>query len=91
MHLDTHTLLPNLNTLQELIKVISTGVDVNTLDKMTGNAPIHAIVMDRKRKDKPDLLLALLVYGNRVDVNLQADSWKRMTALQLAIEVHWCL
>ena len=80
-----------LNTLQELIKVINTGVDVNTLDQLKGNAPIHAIVMERRRKDKPDLLLALLVYGNRVDVNLQADNWKRMTALQLAIEVHWCL
>ena len=73
--------------MQELIKVISKGVDINTLNKITGNAPIHAIVMDRKRKDKPDLLLALLVYGNGVDVNLQANSWKRMSALQMAIEV----
>ena len=93
MQLDSHTLYYTnchtlkFNTLQELIKVISTGVDVNTLDKMTGTAPIHAIVMDRKRKDKPDLLLALLVYSSRVDVNLQANNWKKMTALQLAIEV----
>ena len=87
MHYYTNCHTLKFNTLQELIKVISTGVDVNTLDKMTGIAPIHAIVMDRKRKDKPDLLLALLVYGSQVDVNLQANNWKRMTALQLAIEV----
>ena len=87
MHYYTNCHTLKFNTLQELIKVISTGVDVNTLDKMTGIAPIHAIVIDRKRKDKPDLLLALLVYGSRVDVNLQANNWKRMTALQLAIEV----
>ena len=75
-----------LNALQELIKVIRSGVDVNTLNKMTGNAPIHAIVMERKHKDKSDLLLALLVYS-KVDINLPANSWKRMTALQLAVEV----
>ena len=69
--------------------MISTGsgVDVNTRDKMTGFAPIHAIVKDRKRKDKPDLLLALLVYGSKVDINLPANDWKKMTALQMAIEV----
>ena len=67
--------------------MISSGVDVNTLDKMTGIAPIHAIVTDRKRKEKSDLLLALLVYGSKVDVNLLANDWKKMTALQMAIEV----
>ena len=76
----------DMGALQELIKVIRSGVDVNTLNKMTGNAPIHAIVMERKRKDKSDLLLALLVYS-KVDINLPANSWKRMTALQLAVEV----
>ena len=59
------------------------GVDVNTLDE-TGNAPIHAIVSLKKRRDKVDLLLALLIYS-KVDINL--PNKRQMTALHLAIEV----
>ena len=70
---------------QVLVETIRTGVDVNTLDEETGNAPIHAIVSGRKRKDKVDLLLALLVYS-KVDVNL--PNRRNMTALHLAIEVY---
>ena len=70
--------------MQVLIETIRTGVDVNTLDEVTGNAPIHAIVSGRKRRDKTELLLALLVYS-KVDVNL--PNRKKMTALHLAIEV----
>ena len=61
------------------------GVDVNTLDEVTGNAPIHAIVSLKKRRDKVELLLALLIYS-KVDINL--PNRRQMTALHLAIEVH---
>lgn len=69
--------------MQVLIETIRTGVDVNTLDEK-GNAPIHAIVTGKKRKDKVELLLALLIYS-KVDINL--PNIKQMTALHLAIEV----
>lgn len=59
-------------------------LDVNAVDIETGMAPIHSIVA-KKRRDKLGLLLALLVYG-KVDINLP-NNWKKMTALQLAIEV----
>ena len=77
---------------QELTRAIETRADqdVNTVDPVTGNAPIHSIVVTDKRfrrpKDKLDLLLTLLVYG-KVDINLP-NNWKKMTALQLAIEVN---
>lgn len=67
-----------------LIETIRTGVDVNTLDEISGNAPIHAIVTGRKRKDKMELLLALMVYGK---VNINLPNSRNMTALHLAIEV----
>ena len=63
--------------------MIRTGVDVNTLDEITGNAPIHAIVTSKKRT-RVELLLALLVYGK---VNVDLPNRKRMTALHLAVEV----
>ena len=59
-------------------------MDVNTLDEITGNAPIHAIVSLKKRRDKVELLLALLIYS-KVDINL--PNHRQMTALHLAIEV----
>ena len=65
------------------------GVDVNTLDEVTGNASIHAIVSLKKRRDKVELLLALLIYS-KVDINL--PNRRQMTALHLAIEVHkYCI
>ena len=69
---------------QVLIDTIRTGIDVNTLDEITGNAPIHAIVTGKRRSNRTELLLALLVYG-RVKVDL--PNRRRMPALHLAVEV----
>lgn len=72
------------NSLQSLLDALQApGVDVNLVDEITGNAPIHTIIQ-RKKKDRVDLLLALLVNSD-VDINLQ--NRRRMTALHLAIEV----
>ena len=59
-------------------------MDVNTHDEVTGNAPIHAIVTRKKQRDRAELLLALLIYGN---VKIDLLNRKKMTALHLAIEV----
>lgn len=66
-----------LETLQ------SHQVDVNLLDEVTGDAPIHSIIM-RKKKDRVELLLTLLINSN-ADINLQ--NRRHMTALHSAIEV----
>ena len=61
----------------------SPEVNVNLVDDVTGDAPIHSIIK-RKKKDRIDLLLALLV-NSEVDINLQNK--RNMTALHTAIEV----
>lgn len=70
--------------VQVLIDTIRTGIDVNTIDAITGNAPIHAIVTGKRRKDRLELLMALLIYGK---VKVDLPNGKKMTALHLAIEV----
>lgn len=67
-----------------LIDTIRTGTDVNTIDEITGNAPIHAIVMGKRRRDRLELLMALLIYSK---VKVDLPNRKKMTALHLAIEV----
>lgn len=58
-------------------------MNVNLVDEKTGNASIHSIVK-RKKKDRVDLLLALLINSD-VEVDLQNS--RDMTALHMAIEV----
>lgn len=62
-------------------------MDVNFRDEKTGDAPIHSIIK-KKKKDRVDLLLALLV-NSKADINLQ--NGRDMTALHMAIEVSFFL
>ncbi len=63
----------------------SPDVNVNLLDEVTGDAPIHSIVRHmKKKKDRVECLLALLTNSN-ADIDLQ--NRRSMTALHLAIEV----
>lgn len=78
----THTSTCPIN-LQNLFEIIQSGVDVNALDEETGDAPIHSIVK-KKRKDRVELLMALLV-NSTVDVNLLNS--RGNSALHLAVEV----
>ncbi len=59
-------------------------VNVNLLDDVTGNAPIHSIIRSKKRKDRLELLLTLLINSD-VDINLQ--NRRSMAAFHVAIEV----
>ena len=63
--------------------VLRTGIEVNSLDIETGDAPIHAIIR-RKKKDRLEFLLALLVNSD-ADVNL--GNRREMAPLHLAVEV----
>ncbi len=54
----------------KVLKRYHRETDVNAIDNNLGLAPIHSIVR-RKRKNRLQLLLALLVHSN-VDVNLAA-------------------
>ena len=72
--------------LQNLFEIIQSGIDVNALDEETGDAPIHSIAK-RKRKDRLELLMALLV-NSTVDVNLLNS--RGNSALHLAVEVQIC-
>ena len=72
------------NFLQHLLDALqSPKVDVNLIDQLSGDGPIHSIIK-RKKKDRVDLLLALLV-NSKADINLQ--NRRSMTALHSAIEV----
>lgn len=59
-------------------------MDVNLVDELTGDAPIHSIIK-RKKKERVELLLALLMNSN-VDIDFQ--NGRHMTALHMAIEVN---
>ena len=66
----------------------SPKVDVNRLDEVTGDAPIHSIIRHtKKKKDRVELLLALLM-NSKAQIDLQ--NRRNMTALHLAIEVTNC-
>ena len=73
---------------QTLIKLLRKyhHLDVNVVDPNLGMAPIHSIVK-KERKDRLQLLLALLVHSN-VDVNLMAHDGN--TPLHMIIQVHSC-
>ena len=59
------------------------GLEVNSLDKKTGEAPLHSLVK-RERKDRVSLVLALLVYSD-ADINLETS--RGASPLHLAVEV----
>ena len=61
----------------------TSGLDVNTLDKKTGEAPLHALVK-KERKDRVKLVLALLVHS---DANINLKTSRGATPLHLAVEV----
>ena len=76
--------LSHLPFFQHLLEALqSPRVDVNLKDDLTGDAPIHSIIR-RKKKDRVELLLTLLINSN-ADVNL--PNRRNMTALHCAIEV----
>ena len=62
-----------------------TGIDVNTLDKKTGEAPLHALVQ-KERKDRVQVVLTLLVQSD-ADINLETS--RGASPLHLAVEVSW--
>ena len=57
--------------------------DVNTLDKETGEAPLHALIK-KERKDRFKLVVSMLVYSD-ADIHLQTS--RGATPLHLAVEV----
>ena len=59
------------------------GLEVNSLDKKSGEAPLHSLVK-RERKDRVSLVLALLVYSD-ADINLETS--RGASPLHLAVEV----
>ena len=59
------------------------GLEVNSLDKKTGEAPLHSMVK-RERKDRVGLVLALLVHSD-ADIHLKTS--RGATPLHLAVEV----
>ena len=61
-------------------------LDVNTLDKRTGEAPLHAIVK-KNRKDRVNLVMILLINSN-ADIHLATS--RAATPLHLAVEVKPC-
>ena len=58
-------------------------LDVNTLDRKTGEAPLHALVK-KDRKDRINLVLVLLINSN-ADIHLKTS--RGLTPLHLAVEV----
>ena len=73
------------STLQSLVEFLRSRngrVDVNILDPQ-GEAPIHRLVK-KKRKERVELLIALLTNSN-ADVNF--GTARSMTALHFAVEV----
>ena len=58
-------------------------MDVNTLDKKTGEVPLHALIK-KERKDRVKLVLSLLVYSN---ADIQLETSGGATPLHLAVEV----
>ena len=58
-------------------------LEVNCLDKKTGEAPLHSLVK-RERKDRVNLVLALLVHSD-ADIHLKTS--RGTTPLHLAVEV----
>jgi len=72
--------------LQDLEDLLKSGEDANAVetDKEQGYGPIHYVFAGR-HKEKRELLLTLLVYGN---ANLDLTTTKRgLTALQIAVQV----
>ena len=61
------------------------GLNVNTLDKKTGEAPLHALVK-KERKRRVNLVLGLLVYS---DVDIHLETSRGATPLHLAVEVRY--
>ena len=61
----------------------SSGLEVNMLDKKTGEAPLHALVKKQK-KDRVRLVLAMLVHS---DANINLETSRGATPLHLAVEV----
>ena len=59
------------------------GLEVNSLDKKTGEAPLHSLVK-RERKDRVGVVLALLVHSD-ADIHLKTS--RGATPLHLAVEV----
>ena len=57
--------------------------DVNILDKKTGEAPLHALIKN-KRKDRVKLVLSMLIYSN---ADIQLETSGGATPLHLAVEV----
>ena len=53
-------------------------------DDLTGNALIHVIMKKKRKQERLEFLLTLLIHG-KVDVNLQNK--KGEAALHMAVEV----
>jgi predicted acylesterase/phospholipase RssA len=58
------------------------GLEVNSLDKKTGEAPLHSLVK-RERRDRVGVVLALLVHS---DADIHLKTWRGATPLHLAVE-----
>ena len=70
--------------MQDLLELLESKKDVNTKDHLTGNALIHVIMKKKRKQERLEFLLALLIHG-KVDVNLQ--NAKGEAALHMAVEV----
>ena len=69
---------------QYLVAVLDrSDFDVNTLDKKTGEAPLHALIK-KERKDRVKLVFALLLHS---DADIQLETSRGATPLHLAVEV----
>lgn len=64
--------------------LIKANIDVNILDEVTGDALIHIIMKKKRKQERLDFLLTLLIHA-RVNVNLRNK--KGVAALHLAVEV----
>ncbi len=70
--------------IQQFLEAIESGtVDVNMVDPVTGDAPIHSIVK-MKKKNHTEFLFALLI---NTTVLVDLENRKKKTALLLALEV----
>ena len=80
-----HAIIP----LQYLAAILerSSDLNVNTLDKRTGEAPLHSLVK-KERKDRVSLVLTMLAYSN-ADINLETS--RGATPLHLAVEVNFSI
>ena len=69
---------------QDLLELIAAKIDVNILDVVTGDALIHIIMKKKRKHERLDFLLTLLIHA-RVDVNLR--NRKGRAALHMSVEV----